>query len=204
VVEPKPFNWHDPCSIRNQKQFTKKTKKENREMKKLLAVLTVLLFLAVAVSPVLAQRGRGMGPGGGWGPGAGPCSDPASSKLNLTAEQKAKVDDLRVAYLKETKTLQDKMHSKRGDLRLLWLEKTPDQEKIAATQKEIRSLRDQIQDKRTAYRLEVNKVLTPEQQAQFSSACPGGGYGPGMGKGAGRGPGYGPGYGPGPGMRGNW
>jgi len=169
-------------------------------MKKLLAVATVLLFLAVAVSPVLAQRGRGYAPAGGWGP----CGDQAQSKLNLTAEQKAKIDELRVSYLKETKSLQDKMHSKRGDLRLLWLEKTPNQEKIAATQKEIRSLRDQIQDKRTAYHLEVNNVLTPEQQAQFRSACPGGGYGPGNGRGAGRGPGYGPGYGPGAGMRGNW
>jgi len=167
-------------------------------MKKALTIVTVLVFLAVAVSPVLAQRGRGYGPGGGWGT----CGDPAQSRLNLTAEQKAKIDDLRLSYLKETKSLQDKMQSKRGDLRLLWLEKNPDQEKIAATQKEIRSLRDQLQDKRTAYRLEVNKVLTPEQQAQLRSACPGGfgpGYGPG--KGAGRGPGYGPGGGM---MRGNW
>lgn len=170
-------------------------------MKKVLAVATVLVFLAVAVSPVLAQRGRGYGPGGGWGPGNGLCSDQAASRLNLTAEQKAKIDELRVSHLKETKSLQDKMHIKRGDLRLLWLEKSPDQEKIAATQKDIRSLRDQLEDKRTAYRLEVNKVLTPEQQVQLRSACPGGGFGPGQGKGAGRGPGHGPGGGM---MRGNW
>ena len=177
-------------------------------MKKLLAVVTVLLFLAVVVSPVLAQRGRGYGPGGGWGPGGGPCSDQASSKLNLTAEQTAKIDALRASHLKEVKPLQDKMFSKRGDLRLLWLEKNPDQEKIAEAQKEIRSLRDQIQDKGTAYSLEVNKVLTPEQQTQFRNACPGGGFGSGYGRGGrggGHGHGYGPGYGPGGGMmRGNW
>jgi Spy/CpxP family protein refolding chaperone len=171
-------------------------------MKKLLAVVTVLLFLAVAVSPVLAQRGRGYDPGGS--PGGGPCSYPASSKLNLTAEQTAKIDALRAAHLKEVKPLQDMMFSKRGDLRLLWLEKNPDQEKIAEVQKEIRSLRDKMQDKGTAYRLEVNKVLTPEQQSQFRNACPGGGFGPGYGRG-GRGGGHGPGYGPGSGMmRGNW
>jgi len=75
-------------------------------MKKLLAVVTVLMFLAIAVSPVLAQRGRGYGPGGGWGPGGGPCSDQASAKLNLTAEQTAKIDALRASHLKEVKPLQ--------------------------------------------------------------------------------------------------
>ncbi len=179
-------------------------------MKKLLAVVTVLLFLAVAVSPVLAQRGwgpGGRGSGSGWGPGGGPCGYLTSSNSNLTAEQKAKIDALRASHLKEVKPIQDKMYSKRGDLRLLWLEKNPDQEKIAEAQKEIRSLRDQIQDKGTAYSLEVNKVLTPEQQTQLNSFCPGGGFGPGYGRGGrgGYGHGYGPGYGPGSGMmRGNW
>ncbi len=181
-------------------------------MKKLLAVVTMVLFLAVAVSPVLAQRGWGPGGGrgsdSGWGPGGGPCGYLTSSNSNLTAEQQAKIDTLRASQLKEVKPLQDEMFRKRGDLRLLWLEKNPDQEKIAATQKEIRSLRDQIYDKGTAYRLEVNKVLTPEQQSQFRNACPGGGFGPGYGRGGrggGYGHGYGPGYGPGSGMmRGNW
>lgn len=176
-------------------------------MKKLLAVLTVVLFLAVAASPVLAQRGRGYGPGGGWGPGSGPCGYPAESNLNLTAEQQAKLNDLRASHLKEVKPLKDKMYSLRGDLRLLWLEKNPDPAKIAEVQKEIRSLRDQIHDKGTAYRLEANKILTPEQQARFNSFCPGGGFGPGYGrggKGGGYGPGYGQGYGPGGMMRGNW
>ena len=57
------------------------------------------------------------------------------------------------------------MHSKAGDLRLLWLEKTPDEAKIRATEKEIRALRDQMQDKSSDYRWAVYKSLTPEQQA---------------------------------------
>lgn len=168
-------------------------------MKKLMIVATVILFLAAASYPALAQRGRGGGYGGG------PCSDPGflGSNLNLTADQAAKIEALRMAHLRDVKPLQDKMYSKRGDLRLLWLERTPDEEKIAALQKEIRSLRDQIYDKGTAYRLEVNKVLTPEQQVQFRNACPGGGYGHGYGPGYGHG-GRGGGYGPGSRMRGNW
>ncbi len=159
-------------------------------MKKLLTVVTVLLFLAVATSPVFAARGHG-----GW-PGGGPCGNLAAMPgLNLTPEQSAKINALREAHLKDMKPLQDQLFSKRGDLRLLWLEKNPDQEKIAAAQKEIRNLRDQMIDKRTAYRLEVFKVLTPAQQEKFKAACSGMGFGPGKGPGKGAGRMYGPGGG---------
>jgi Spy/CpxP family protein refolding chaperone len=168
-----------------------------KTMKKVLTILTVLLFLVIAASPSFAARGRGIGPGGG------PCSDPTAIRgLNLTTEQTAKINSLREAHLKDVKPLQDKMFSKRGDLRLLWLEKNPDQAKIAAARKEIRSLRDQMQDKRDAYRLQVYNVLTPEQQTLFRSSCPGFGAGMGHGRGGGFGPGYGPGGGHG--MRGDW
>jgi Spy/CpxP family protein refolding chaperone len=190
-----------------EKSKRKQTRKENHKMKTKLTIATtllfILLFVVVSVSPASAFQGRGRGMGPGGGPGYGPGGDPAvASGLNLTAEQQAKIADLRAAHFKDIKPLRDKMFSLRGDLRLLWLEKNPDQAKITATQKEIRSLRDQMQDKGTAYRLEVNKVLTPEQQAQFRSTGPGGGFGPGYGRG-GRGPGYGPGGGMGMG-RGHW
>jgi len=43
-----------------------------------------------------------------------------------------------------------------------------------AVQKEIRDLRGQMQDKATSQRLEVLKILTPEQQKKFKSYRPGG------------------------------
>jgi Spy/CpxP family protein refolding chaperone len=92
------------------------------------------------------------------------------------------------------------LFSKRGDLRLLWLQTNPDQDKILAAQKEIRGLRDQMQDKMTTKRLEVLKVLTPEQQEKVKSFRMGRGFGPGMRGGAGMN-GDGPGMGM---MRGNW
>lgn len=123
--------------------------------------------------------------GGGRGPGFGPCVGgdmKALSKLNLTAEQTEKIRDLRQTKLKETKPLMDKMFAKRGDLKLLWLEKNPNQDKIMAAQKELRTLRDQMQDKMTVYRLAVMKILTPEQQSKLQSY---------MGRGMGRGHGMG-------------
>ena len=56
------------------------------------------------------------------------------------------------------------MFIKRGDLKMLWLDKNPNQTKILAVQKEIRNLRGQIQDRATKYRLSVMKELTTEQQ----------------------------------------
>lgn len=167
-------------------------------MKKLTMTLVTLLVVTA-----LAASSYAFGPGWGRGHGGGYCygmNDAALSNLNLTADQNAKITALREAHLKDVKPLQDKIFSKRGELRLLWLQTNPDENKINATQKEMRNLRDQMHDKRTAYRLNVLKVLTPEQQSQLKSSRLGHGFGHGM-KG---GPGY-QGGGPGAGMmRGNW
>ncbi len=167
-------------------------------MKKLIAIAAILLLAAVMAAPADAFRG-------GRGYGGGPCLNCGNFEnvpgLNLTAEQKTKIADLRSAHLKDVKPLQDQMFSKKGDLRLLWQEKNPDQAKITAKQKEIRALRDQIQDKSTNHRWAVYKELTPEQQETLraygpTGGCPGGGFGPGGGRGPGQG--RGPGFGPGP------
>lgn len=153
-------------------------------MKKLLTITTALLLLAVWAAPSFAFHGRGHG-----GFLGSRCADNPriTAQLNLTDEQTVKLNDLRAAHLKEIKPLRDKMFSLKGDLRLLWLEKNPDQAKIAAVRKEIRSLRDNLEDKITAHKFEVLKILTPEQQAKFKQYC---GFGPRHGRGPG---GYGPG-----------
>jgi Spy/CpxP family protein refolding chaperone len=176
----------------------KTTPKESDNMKNLMIVLTALLLVTAFVMPADAMRGGGQGHGYGFCNG----NDLSGVQgLNLTAEQKAKISDLRTAHLKDVKPLQDKMHSKAGDLRLLWLEKSPDEAKIRATEKEIRALRDQMQEKGSDYRWAVYKVLTPEQQQllrqnKATGRCFGAGPA-GMGKGHGMGQGMGPGMGPG-------
>jgi Spy/CpxP family protein refolding chaperone len=172
---------------------------ESDTMKKIMIVLTALLLLTAFVLPADAYRGEGRGHGFCNGKDL-----TAVPGLNLTAEQKAKITDLKTAYLKDIKPLQDKMYSKAGDLRLLWLEKTPDEAKIRATEKEVRALRDQIHDKSTDYRWATYKVLTPEQQALLKeNKAAGRCFGPGHGNGMGPGKGPGMGSGMGPGMGGN-
>ncbi len=168
-------------------------------MKKMMIAMTALLFLTAFVMPADAYRGGGKGHGHGFCNG----SDLTGVQgLNLTAEQKTKIGDLRTAHLKDIKPIQDKLHSKAGDLRLLWLEKSPDEGKIRATEKEVRALRDQLDDKKSDYRWAVYKSLTPEQQEllkknRATGRCFGPGQGAGKGMGQGRGPGMGPGAGPG-------
>lgn len=142
-------------------------------MKKQMTVMAVIAVVAVvASSPAEARRGSGGGyPGGGYYDLA------AAPGLNLTAEQAEKLGSLREAHLREVKPLQDQMYSKAGELRLLWLQQTPDQKKILTVQKEVRTLRDQLTDKQTAYRLEANKILTLEQLTKVQVYGAGRGYG---------------------------
>lgn len=162
-------------------------------MKKLMTVVAVIALAAVVASPAMAYRGMGMG----YGHGPGNVADVAAARgLDLTGEQTEKINALREAHLKEIKPLQDQIYSKSGEMRLLWLAKTPDQEKILALQKEGRTLRDQLSDKFTTYRLAVQKVLTPEQLAKVQAY----GIGHGMGR-MGGGPGMMGGHGYGWGMR---
>jgi zinc resistance-associated protein len=161
-----------------------------------------LTMMALLIAGLVATSAFGFGWGRGPGFGYGPCARGefgGYAGVDLTADQKAKLSELRDANFKDIQPLQDQMWAKRDELRKLWLETNPDQAKIAAAQKEMRSLRDQMQDKMTAYRLSALKVLTPEQQEKIRSW----GSGRGSGRGFGPGRGYGPAGCPG-GFGGRW
>ncbi len=179
---------------------------------KMTMTAVVLLFVA-AIATSAFGFGWGRGPGCGYGPmGRGDVAGLAG--VELTADQQAQIKSMRDAQFEELKPLRAEMFAKRDAVRALWLEATPDQAKIKAAQQEMRLLRDQLQDKMTAFRLEVLNVLTPEQREKLKSAVPGRGFGPrgggcagggyagggcvGGAPGSGIGPGAGPGAGQGP------
>ncbi len=167
--------------------------------KTIVAVLVVALLVTAGVA--MAQ---GWGRGPGYGPGSGPGYGPRGAwgpGLNLTPEQSQKMQALQEGFLKETLPLRNELQIKQLELRTLWAQTNPDQAKILAKQKEINALRGQLQEKGTQNRLEMRKILTPEQQAQLGAYGPGFGPGYGMkggmmggGFGSGRGMGYGTGY----------
>jgi zinc resistance-associated protein len=130
---------------------------------KTLTVIMAVTALAIFASLAMA-----------WGPGYGVPPLP-----NLTPEQASKIQSIREAYLKEVAPLQQQLLAKKLELRSLWLSPNPDQAKINALQKDILNLTAKIQEKSTNARLEIRKVLTPEQQAQLSVYGPFIGYGKG-------------------------
>jgi Spy/CpxP family protein refolding chaperone len=192
--------WHGHCYLYLQNL----TRNKEKKMKKILLAIGFTLFTLVISTNLMAfEYGRGRAH---MMPERGRQQEGLYAlygKLNLSADQKAKIEALRNAHLRDIKPLQDQMFSKRGDLKLLWLQANPDKEKILAVQRDIRATRDKIEDKAVAHRVDVFTVLTPEQQekarAFIGGHTPGAGMGEGWGQ-RGMGPGAGPGSGPGSGM----
>ena len=146
-------------------------------MKKTLTIVgTVLLVAAIAV-PVLAY-GPSWGKGRGMGMGFTDRVTPYFETIpSLSAKQSSKLKELREQHQKEVLPLRNELISKRVELRSLWLQANPDEAKIKAKQHEITELENKLQEKMTEHRLESQKVLTPEQQAQLQSARPTQGFG---------------------------
>ncbi len=148
-------------------------------MKKTIIIsLSFVLGLALMATVALAW-GPGFGPGVGRGFGGSGYGSPPIP--NLAAEQSSKIQTLREAFLKEAEPLQKDLWTKRTELRNLWRSSNPDPAVITAKQKEISDLQGKLQEKASNLRLEIRKVLTPEQLAQLPVFGQDAGFGPGMG-----------------------
>ena len=131
-------------------------------MKK-FTLFAVLIILVASFTVAMAEpRGK---PGGKDSGREGRRSPYAN--LNLTEEQKGKIDAMRESLQKEMTPIRTDMIKKRMELNLLWMEASPDADKIKAKQKEIRDLRGIMEDTLTDFRLTVNSILTPEQRAEL-------------------------------------
>lgn len=133
-------------------------------MKK-IGIMAGFLVLGVLVSVVMAgPRGKFVGPGPRWEMRPSPLSS-----LGLTEEQSEKTEGLREALKSDIAPLRVELIKKRMELRLLWMQDSPDADKIKAKQREIRDLRGQMEDKFTDFRLAIRNILTPEQRSQLLS-----------------------------------
>ncbi|MBW2028600.1 MAG: Spy/CpxP family protein refolding chaperone [Deltaproteobacteria bacterium] len=129
-------------------------------MKKIM-IASMFLVVALMVSGAMAgSRGERAGKGerSAW-----------FKDLNLTEEQKGKIDTLRQSLRDDMAPLRNEMVKKRTELKLLWMEDNPDAAKIKAKQREIRDLGAKIEDRLTDFRLEFRKILTPEQRTKILS-----------------------------------
>ncbi len=144
----------------------------------LFLVLALGLSLGLAVTAGAQPMGKGMGPGPGH-------------MMNLTPEQAGKLFDLKEKFHNDTSALRKQMWIKRAELAALWKAEKPDQTAITAKQKELNALRDQVQEKMTAFRIEAKKI-DPNFHMGMGKGM-GWGHGCGMGPGGGMGMGMGPG-----------
>jgi Spy/CpxP family protein refolding chaperone len=146
------------------------TSKRRSQMKKTAIIIGTLLLVAALAIPVLAHdRGWGKGRVIGIGP-EGRQAPYCENIPNLTPEQSAKLKELSEQHRKDMLPLKNEMIAKKAELRNLWLQRDLDEAAIRAKQQEINDLRNKLQDTMTEYRLEVGKILTPEQRAQLESA----------------------------------
>lgn len=137
-----------------------------------LPVIPLMLALVLSLSTAAWAKPFGCGPGG----------------MNLSSEQAGQLFDLKEQFMNETAGLRKAMWMKRAEMAALWKVENPDQAQIKAKQKEMSALKEQLQEKMVAYRLQARKIVP---------------FGPGMGMGKGLGMGMGLGMammGDGPGM----
>lgn len=166
-------------------------------------LLGLLLFLGISAGALgqVAPERKGPEFPAREGPGfperkgmMGPLHHPMEDwvrQLNLTAEQTARLQEMRESYLRDTLVWRNELLIKRFDLRDLLRNPQVDPNQALAKQREISELESKIQERAVLYQLEMRKVLTPEQ---IRILPPGFGFGgfrgqrmmPGWGRGMGR------------------
>jgi Spy/CpxP family protein refolding chaperone len=157
-------------------------------MKNALGIIGIATLTMVGLSGEVMAQGRGPGPGG---PGR------RMAALDLTAQQRQQIDQLRVAAAKQSEPLRAQMARKRDELRNLWRVDQPDKSGIAQKQAELDAIRVQQRAIWTDLRYQVHGVLNPEQRSKWADwGGPGmggghGGHGRGFGHGGPRGGGFG-------------
>ncbi len=89
--------------------------------------------------------------------------------LKLTDEQGVQIMDLRHEHQKQILPLRTELQGESAELKLLRIEENPNLKEIDSKIDEISKLRSKVQKANVGHRLEVRKLLTPEQQKIFDS-----------------------------------
>lgn len=124
-----------------------------------LAVVALTLSLAVVAE---ARSRRGKGPGEGI--------EKIMRHVDLTDDQKTRLEALRDAHRSEMKPLHQEMRAKREQMQGYWTAEEIDEAAIWAMDAEMTPLRQQIHQVRLEHRLQAMSVLSQEQRAELHDA----------------------------------
>ena len=86
-----------------------------------------------------------------------------ASRLNLTAEQKEKIANLRLTFKEGTLELRTELARKRLEIQKLLLEESPDLTRVYDLVDEMALIQAEIQKKAIDFRLKLKNLLTKEQ-----------------------------------------
>jgi Spy/CpxP family protein refolding chaperone len=158
---------------------------------KIIGVVAIIGIVGFAATS-FAGWGRGgggncWGQGGGWGQRG---SAAPGYQGNLSDQDIDKLNQQRQAFFEDTRELREKLYQKDLELRSEMAKQDPDVSKAVALQKEVSELEGQLDQKRVAQQIKMQK----ENPGLYAGRGAGRGYG-GMGRGYGMGPGSGMGRG---------
>lgn len=122
----------------------------------ILYVLIIAVLLNLQM--VFAQPGDKDGP---------PRGDRMGKMLNLSDEQKSKIEDLRLNFQKEKLPLQSKIHELKNNLKLELTKDNYDEKKVDQTLDQIEGLKKEMHKKRINHMRSVRNLLTDEQKTKF-------------------------------------
>lgn len=135
-------------------------------MKKIIVFAVMLLFVTASALP----QGRIKGQGKNMKPGYG--MEKVLSKLNLTADQKAKIEKLRTEHQKTMIDLQADLKKKQVEKRDVIRNSNYTKADLVKQTEEMNKIRDKIALERANYWGDVSSVLTDAQKAELKNLRP--------------------------------
>lgn len=115
----------------------------------------------------------GMSPRPGMGPGRGqPMRWWDNPRLNLSPEQKTKLEALSQAHQQEVTPLRNSLLQKRQELETLLGQAQLDKGKILAKHKEVTAVQNSMDEKRLEFEIGQRQILTPEQRTLLGTMKP--------------------------------
>jgi Spy/CpxP family protein refolding chaperone len=85
----------------------------------------------------------------------------------LTLEQRRKMAEVRIKFLKQSGPLMVDLRVKEAELSGLWLDDEPNENKIIAKAREIDKVKEQLEELRLRNRIATMKILPPEQRIRM-------------------------------------
>lgn len=129
-----------------------------------IAALIALASIGYAQPP--EGRGFGRGSGRGMGPGGG---EGMNEMLGIDSATAVKIAKLRDEHQKNRIALRAKLETARVEFRAAMRKEPADEKAAMAKQKEMASIREQLQSSALEHRFAVGKLLTPEQRAKLNA-----------------------------------